>query len=292
MGKWKQVGGDMDWAGVGCVLAKDDKTYKQVELVRIEPWMEHDSSAIPTHGLYCRDATTVDYDDMAVDKPNVKSALRSVGMNEDEYEQLEPVYKAEIIASVHGYDESESTSDLAGALPVKDADIDEIEFFHGRKENLDKVKAAEDDMRREALDKCFKTSLDFGKMPGKKALDFAWGEGTRFFKIDDDEKAGLGYAKLYARIDDSRVDYRSGNWAIASADDFKEIVEALASAPTGEKFSHHDRAKMMHYLGHPEGLGEDRDEENERLSEMATEGAESAHQLATSMMENLGFSWR
>ena len=39
MSKWKQVSGDMDFSGTGCVLARDNPQSRDVNLVRITPWL-------------------------------------------------------------------------------------------------------------------------------------------------------------------------------------------------------------------------------------------------------------
>ena len=55
MNKWRQIGGDMTWEKYGVVLARSNTEARQVDLVRIVPWMEHDKEAAVTHGLYLVD---------------------------------------------------------------------------------------------------------------------------------------------------------------------------------------------------------------------------------------------
>lgn len=291
MPKWKQISGDVNWADYGVVFAKDDKENKSVELVMIEPWIEHDSSAIKTHGLYLVEERTVDYSDMGVDDDAVKGAIESTGMDEREYKKLSPAHKAEVIASYNGYasysGEGRSTNDLLGALPDKP---ENIEFWHG-KETEESVKNSNREMRKAGLEKVFDTRLDFGEMPEKKALEFAWGDDEKIvFEIDDNEKTGLGYAKLFAHsLPDRGFNPRNDQWVVEGADEFATIVEKLAKAPKGEGMGHGDLFKVKHYLGHPD-LGEG-EEEEERLREMATEMAESSHELAINLMGQLGFDW-
>jgi hypothetical protein len=288
MGKWKQVSGDVNWASHGVVLARLNKNSRDVDLVRIEPWIEHDSSAIPTHGLYIVSRGTFDYRDMGVDKKNVQGALRSSGMDEDEYKKLPPEHKAEVIASYEGYGGEEySTSDLLDALPAKPG---EIEFWHG-KATEESVRKEEDSMRREALDKCFDTRFEIGEMPDKKAMEFAWGRDEAWeFHLDENERVGLGYAKLFHEIDDSGFNDKSGKWTIDELASFTKIVKALAQAPRGKDVK--NLTKVWGYLGKPDFGDVDSAEEKERLEESADEMSESAQELAVSLMDHLGFSWR
>src|SRR5512142_1671176 len=122
MGGWKQISGDMSWERHGVVLGKLDARARQVELVRITPWLEHDHEAAVSHGLYLVDSTTVDLEEVTIEQPGVREALRSVGMDVADFEALEPEYKAEVLASYRGYEDSRSEDSLAKALPgpVKD----------------------------------------------------------------------------------------------------------------------------------------------------------------------------
>lgn len=147
MSRWKQISGDMSWDRHGCVLAKVNVAYRQVDLVRIESWLELDSSAVETHGLYCVDKTSVDYEDLGVDRPDVQNALRSVGMTEAEYKRLPVAAKAEILCSYSGYqDGSRSVSRLIDAMP---APVGEIEFWSGA-ETEDKLAGYDAEARLEA----------------------------------------------------------------------------------------------------------------------------------------------
>ena len=213
-------------------------------------------------------------------------------MDEREYKKLSPAHKAEVITAHGGYGsysgDERSTNDLLGALPDKP---ENIEFWHG-KETEESVKQANREMRKAGLEKVFDTRLDFGELPENKALDFAWGDDENVtFEIDDDEKTGLGYAKLFAHSLNALAgfDPRTNRMTIDNAKDFGLVVEKLAKAPKGEGMGHGDLSKIKHYLGHPD-LGEG-EEEEERLREMATEMAESSHELAINLMGQLGFDW-
>lgn len=285
--KWRQISGDVNWSDYGIVLAKDIPSAEQVELVRIEPWLEHDSSAILTYGgLFIVDEATFDYDDLDSSRKDVKSAMQTVGMDQEDYDKLEPVHKAEVYASTHGYGgEGRTTSDLVKALPDRPEDI---EFFHG-KETVESVRAAEADQRRAALDKLFDTSFDFGEMPSDDAIEFAV-EGGFVQELDGNDVAGYGYAVLVA--DDAMPTLTNGRpitLEIEDADDFKVVVWNLANASKMD-FAELDakkQNKVRDYLGMGYPNMDDED-----LHRMATELGESAGELAVKMMETVGFTWR
>lgn len=276
MSKWKQISGDVNWSDYGGIFAKVNKEHGSVDLVRIEPWIEHDSSAIPTHGLYVVDDGVFYYDDLGADKKNVLSAMKSMGMDVDEYKKLEPEYKAEILASYEGYGgESRSTSDLMNALPDKP---ENIEFWHG-KETEESIRAANQEMRRAALDKLYDTSFDFGEMPDAEALNFAFGDESFEIDLDDNERAGFDYAMFV-----SGMKYkRNGNLVLDNLDDFKKVVTVLAEAPDGSELDLSER-ELERYRGY--GLTQ------EEVEEGANEQSGNARELAVKMMEALGFTWR
>lgn len=268
MPKWKQVSGDISWASYGVVLAK--KGNREVELVRIEPWLEHDSSAIPSHGLYIVEHTTVDFDDMGTNLVEVKVAMSSVGIDEKEYKKLDPVYKADIIANHYGYEDSLSANNLLKALPAKP---NEIEFLAG-KETEESVKEANDEMRREALQKVFETRLTAGVMPDEDALKFAFGDDEFEAQLKGEDAEAYKYAMEMAGL------YGGSNLSL-TLPQFKKVINALWNAPLGEELSGKKLTKAKQIL---RLAGDDVEKEADRLGEIA-------QSLASSMMETLGFDW-
>jgi hypothetical protein len=277
--KWKQIGGDMTWENHGGVFARDDG--RGVDIVRVDSWAELDSSAIPTHGLYNSQEDYFDYDDLAEGilpgalPKNVKDALRSSGMDEEEYAKLEPVHKAEVLASYQGYGgDDKSSNDLLELLPD---DPENIEFWGG-KETKEKVRGYNDDARRDAVRDHFKSRMSWGEWPSKKTFDFAFGDDDFEMKLSDDDTSAFGYAMAMAGIK------KHGPDLSLDKEDFKKVVEALAKAPGGEDLVPATMNKLKHYLGH-------QIDDEEQLKEMAEEMAEGARSLASSMMETLGIEW-
>lgn len=277
--KWKQIGGDMTWENHGGVFARDDG--RGIDIVRVDSWAELDSSAIPTHGLYNSQEGYFDYDDLGVGQlpgtfdKRIKDALRTNGMEEEEFSKLEPIYRAEVLASHEGYGgEDKSSNDLLELLP---ADPEEIEFWGG-KETKEKVRGYNDSARQDAVRDHFDSRLDWGKWPNKKTFDFAFGDDDFEMKLSDDDASAFGYAMAMASIK------KHGPDLSLDKEEFRKIVEALAKAPGGEDLVPAQMNKLTHYLGH-------QIDDEERLKEMADEMAEGARSLASGMMETLGIEW-
>lgn len=187
MTKWKQVDGDRDFSGVGCTLANDEGSY--VELVQITPWLEMDSSALKEgYGLWDVSTATFDLDDLDPEKKTVQDAMKTVGLSRKKYDELEPSYKAAVLASHEGYEESTSTNNFAKALPVP---IDQIEFYAGQSKP-DDVAEINSSMRREAVQKLYGGSRK--KIPELKALKFAIGEDEPLtISLDDNDAQAIRF---------------------------------------------------------------------------------------------------
>lgn len=260
MGKWTQIGGDMNWSGVGVVLAKDDPENESVELVCIDPWAELDSSAEISHGLYNKREGYFDYSDLQLDSRNIKSALESIGMHEDEWEELSMPGRAEALASYQGYGGDDvSGDDLLELLPDKPENIE----FWGGSETKESVQKDNANLRREALERHFKTSLDGGTMPTKKALEYAMGGEEWEFEVSGEDAHAFAYA-----MQNAKLDIRGPKISLDTPGDVERIVMALwNSIPRGaaqKDFAYGKRQKL----------------------------SENAREIAISIMESLGFNWR
>lgn len=289
MSKWKQISGDMTWEKYGVLLAKVDGG--SVELVRIDPWAEHDHDAQLTHGLYLVDEGSFDEDDLNVlmNHKKIASACQSVGMDLEEYQKLPIEAKAEVMAGWGGLGgDSKSTNNLLEALPDKPENIE----FWGGKETTEKVEQYGYDERREAVQHHFDERLDFGEMPSDKALEFAIGDDGYTFELGDDNwKAGLGYAALFSKIlDPNRGAKERSSISMDDAAQFTKIIEALVKAPTGEGATQNDMHKARKFFGLDVSYDVKKDEED--VQRLMTEASESARELATAMMEGIGFDWR
>src|SRR5215831_6785138 len=148
--KWKQVSGDMTWEKHGGTFARDDGHY--VEVVKIDSWANMDSSAIPTHGLYNKQEGSVDHEDLNEGilpgelSKDVKAALRTVGMSEEDYAKLDPIYKAVVYFDHHGgWDSDVSSNNLLELLPDEPENME----FWGGKETTAKVKEYNNDERKD-----------------------------------------------------------------------------------------------------------------------------------------------
>lgn len=269
MGKWKQVSGDMTWERHGAVLAMVEPGARQVQLVRIEPWIEHDREAAVTHGLYLVDEKTVDYDDLSVESRQTKGAIDSVGMDVAEYKKLSPAHKAEALASYEGYEDSRSVNSLADALP---APVEEIEFWGG-KETADKLAAYDEELRREVLDANFDTRLNFGDIPEMEALEFALGGEGLEMDLKGQDALAFEYAMLVAGT--------SGD--TGSAETVAETLQALAAAPRPGDLEEvpQDAAESVKRWADRYG---DPDDDEEGI-------AASAASVASSMVSVIGFEW-
>jgi hypothetical protein len=270
MSNWKQVGGDITWERHGLVLAKDEPEYRQVHLLRVEPWLEHDKEAAVSHGLYVVDEATFDHDDFAAHRKEVRDALRSVGMEVETYDELTPEHKAEVLASYSGYQESRSVDHLAEALP---APVDAIEFWGGR-ETLDKLETYDAEMRREALDANFKTRLTFGRLPDQEALAFALGDDGFDIELKGADALAFEYAVTAA----------GASGATDTAEAFALTVRALADAPSPDELDPDAREGLESILVEwQRRYGDARDEDDG----IAAAGRE----LASSFMTAIGFEW-
>jgi hypothetical protein len=269
--RWQQIGGDVSWETHGVVLGKDEPLARQVHLVRIDPWMEHDKEAAVTHGLYVVDETTIDYEDLGTDRPDVAGAIKSVELPVAEYKRLEPVYKAEILASHSGYSDSRSTNKLADALP---APPEEIDFWHG-KETLKSLAASDLEMRRAALDANFDTRFTFGEMPPDEALDFALGDEPFEMSLEGQDGLAFEYATALAGVSGSTT----------SREDFAATVQALAAAPPPVEIDPNNlEGRLEEVLVEWEQRYGDPTDEEEGI-------AVAAQSLASSMMSAVGFEW-
>lgn len=283
--KWMQVGGDMTWEKHGVVLARDDGRY--VEVVKIDEWANMDSSAIfQGYGLYNKQEGSVDYDDLGEGvlpgalPDDIKDRLRYSGIDEEEYAKLAPIYKGALYFEGGGWDSDVSSNDLLGLLPDKPENIE----FWGGKETTDKVKQYALDERRDAIQQEF-DRMNFGELPNDEALEFAIGDDGYTFELDDNQRTGLGYAALFRKIPGEAHSMRGAfTLKVDDANDFKKIIAALVEAPTGEDAVPNDINKAHKYFGYDQDLA--------NIPEFMTEASESAHELATALMEGIGFSWR
>jgi hypothetical protein len=269
MGGWKQIGGDMSWERHGVVLGKLDQKSRQVDLVRITPWLEHDHEAAVSHGLYLVDATVFDLDDLGGDQPHVRDAMRSVGMEPAEFEALEPEHKAEILASYQGYEDSRSVDALAKALP---APVKEISFWGGP-ESQSNLADYDRELRREALEANFKTTMTFGVMPPDEAIAFALGDGPFAMDLKGEDELAFEYATAVAEIPGD----------VDSPEAFIQTVKALAEVPLPSELESGDRRVSQVLARWEKRFGDPSDEESGI--------ANAAESLAAAMLETLGFEW-
>jgi len=271
-GGWRQIGGDVNWSTYGVVLAKEEPDSKQVLLVRIEPWLEHDKHAAVTEGLYAVDEAAFSYRSLASDRHDTVAAMASLDMEVPEYERLGPAEKAAVLASHFGYDQSRSVSRLEEALP---APPDEIAFWHGKKETIDSVADASTEMKRAVLDANFETRLTFGELPDDAALEFALGDAPPELSLEGQDALAFEYATEIAGV--------SGR-----TDTVKELtatLRALANAPSPEFLD-------------PDRIGPRTEDAIERWDRRygdpgdEEEGiAAAAQALASSILSSLGFEW-
>lgn len=268
---WQQIGGDMTWEKHGLVLAKDDPRGRQVHLVRVTPWLEHDAEAAVTHGLYLVDEKTIDYDDLDPAGSEVRQALRSTGVRPDEYDELGPSYKADMLAAVSGYDDSRSVDKLADALP----DAPEKIAFWGQPETAAKLEEYDRETRREALEANFKTRLTFGVLPPLEAIEFALaGEGLEM-ELQGQDGLAFDYATAAAGVSGST----------GSATEIAETVQALAGAPPPAALDAEalEPGVERTLTAWEDRYGDPLDDE---------EGIAAAAQgLASAIMTTLGFEW-
>lgn len=286
MGKWKQVSGDMDFSGVGCVLAKDSPRSRSVNIVRIEPWLEMDSSALRQgYGFWDVSTTTIDYEDMGVDNETVQGALDSIGMDAKEYKKLEPPYKAEIIASYSGYGgESSSTSDYAEALPVP---IGEIEFYRGKtKESIDEIN---DSMRHEVAYKLYGDKFDSDKLPDDDALELAFGDKPRTFDLTEDEAQAVRYALAVASGTYSWIFPKAKLDTTIKVKDktaMMELLVALRDAPDSSDLPPHKITSLQ--SSYEQSFDLDWEDKREQTAYFIDEDAKECRLLVNSLLGQLG----
>jgi hypothetical protein len=259
----------MSWDRHGAVLGKLDPKARQVELVRITPWLEHDHEAAVSHGLYLVESSAIDIDELGVERPYMKDVLASVGMAATDFEALEPEYKAEIVASYSGYEGSRSVNALAKALP---APVKEIAFWGGP-ESQSNLADYDRDLRREALEANFKTTMTFGVMPPDEAIAFALGDGPFTMDLKGEDELAFEYATAVAEIPGD----------VDSPEAFTQTVKALAEAPLPSELGSGDRRVSQVLARWEKRFGDPSDEENGI--------ANAAESLAAAMLETLGFEW-
>lgn len=276
--KWKQVGGDMTWEKHGGVFARDDGHY--VEVVKIDAWANLDSSAIPTHGLYNKQEGAVDYDDLGEGvlpgalSSDIKQRLSYVGIDEEEYAKLDPIYKGAVYFESGGWDDDVSSNSLLELLP---ADPEDIEFMAG-KETKEKVRGYQDDERRDAVRDHFESRLTWGEWPDDETFDFAFGDDDFKMELNENDHTALNYALAMQGMRKRDAKLSLGK------EGFAEIAKALAAAPGGEDLTPAQLTKVSRYLG-------EQVDDEDQLKEMADEMAEGARGLASTMMESLGIEW-
>jgi hypothetical protein len=284
MSKWKQVDGDRDFAGTGCTLARANKAARTVELVRITPWLELDSSAMREgYGLWDVSSGYVDYSEMGVDSKTVRSALKTIGMDEDDYRRLGPEHKAAIIMEYSGYSESQSVSDFGEALP---APVGQIEFYRGSGQTAD-IPAINRSMRREATQKLYGGHPN--RVPSEKALTFATGGEPVERELDDEEVQALCYA--------SAVASQSHTWdkpkpvdkqlSIKSMTELQFVLKMLLAAPPSRDLPSEAIGQLAATYARDVEL--DWEDKDEQVRSMIDEDSENARRLARDILEELGF---
>jgi len=282
--EWRQISGDKDWAKYGCTLARAPVGGLYVELVKITPWVELDSSAIEDYGLYnvqSEDLAVSDLEDVGGSR--VKSAIRSAGMSAEEYGELSVMGKAETFAETHGFQHDSSTSSLLDALPMRP---DHIHFWAGP-ETKESVLKAELEMRRECVEHVAKTTgLRNMQMPTRKDLDFVTGGHPFEVALRENDAAGLGYAALFHQpLKKWERQAEAGDvLSFSNVDELLSLIGGLVIAPRGDKLNGSELAKVRKYLGSKET-------DDEEVREAATELAESSDGLLEEVLACLGFSW-
>jgi hypothetical protein len=272
MSNWQQIGGDMTWEKYGVVLALDEPRVRQVRLVRVTPWLEHDKEAAVTHGLYLVDEKTVDYDDLEAFRSEVKQALRSTGVRPDEYDELGPKYKAQLLADTSGYEDSRSVDKLAEALPDAPENIE----FWGQPETSANLDEYDQETRREALEANFDTRMTFGVMPEMDALEFALGGEEFEMEFQGESSLAFEYATTVAGI--------AGD--TSSTEEFAATVGALAGAPPLSELAPEalESTALQRILDEWERRYGDLDDESTGI-------AAAAQTIASDMMSAIGFEW-
>ena len=286
MTNWKQVSGDVDFSGTGCVLARDNPSSRDVDLVRITPWLEMDSSALAQgYGFWDVCRTTIDYDDMQVENDDVQSAMECTGVDAEEYQKLDPAHKAAVIAEYAGYGDSTSTSDFAEALP---APIGQIQFWAGS-ENHD-IESINDEMRREVTSKLYGGKFSSrGRLPTDEALDLAFGSDPHVFELSEDEAQAVRYALAVAS--------NKYTWPAPHADDrtltipnhqrLKSLLEILRDAPNSVDLPAGIFTRLQ--AAYESTYDLDWDDKREQVAHLIDQDAKEARLLIDNLLGNLGF---
>jgi hypothetical protein len=283
MAKWKQVEGDRDFAGVGCTLARDQRRAGQVELVRITPWLEMDSSALRDgYGFWDVSSKTVDYSDLAITNRNVMDAMKSAGLDVMTYKRLSPAHKAAMLAEHEGYEESTSTSDFGKALP---APIGEVEFYAGKsREDVADINRA---MRREVVQKLYGGRPS--KVPPEAALELALGGEPLSVDLDDDQTQATRYSLAAAtctwrwpepKADDNKL-------VAADASSLRLLLAALLAAPASKDLEAESLAPLQ--LTYMRDFELDWEDKGEQVRSMIDDDSRNARELARDILGDLGF---
>lgn len=287
MSKWKQVDGDHDFSGVGCTLANDQGSY--VELVHITPWLEMDSSALKKgYGLWDVSTQTFDLADLAPENKTVQDAMETAGLSRKKYDELEPSYKAAVLASHEGYGGSTSTSDFAEALPVP---IDQIEFYTGQAKP-DDVAEINSSMRREAVQKLYGGSRK--KIPSLEALEFALDEDESL-TISLDEVESQSFRLTTALATETNTGEFSSSELLSEltidppqAANLQLLLNALKKTASlkpsdlrPEVLGRVARSYAVHYDVNPDDL--------EAIDDFIEEDSEAAKELFERILSDLGF---
>lgn len=283
MAKWKQVDGDVDFSGTGCTLARDNRGAGQVDLVRITPWLEMDSSALGEgYGFWDVSSKTVDYGDLAITNRGVMGAMKSAGMDVMTYKRLSPAHKAAMLAEHEGYEDSTSTNDFAEALPCP---IGEVEFY--RDKSSEKTADINHEMRREVVQKLYGGRP--GKVPKDEALELALGGEPLSVDLDDNDTQAARYALAAASGNGTWPPPMPSDHKLSITDAFalKQLVSALLAAPKSKDLDTETHAKLVRtYVRDFELVEVGR---QGRVNDMIDEDAESARQLGRTILEDLGF---
>jgi hypothetical protein len=293
MSKWIQVAGDVNWSGTGCTLARDNRSARQVDLVRITPWLELDSSALQEgYGLWDVSTDTVDYEDMSVENAEVRGAIKSADMTVLDYKKGRAVDRANLICEYRGFqDDSRSVSKIADALPKP---LEQIELWRGGKISASDLPGIDQEMRREATYKLY-GGRSSRHLPKYEALAFALGEdfaaGTDplVVELDDDETQALRLANAVAG--------QTGFWEPPSEKDKKITVQNVPELV--ELLGRLTRTPDHRLENLPETAAKelrrcylrdfDFDDLVEDVDEQIDQDAENARGLARKILEDLGF---
>lgn len=284
MSKWKQVGGDHDFSGNGCTLAKVNKGARQVELVRITPWLELDSSALKEgYGFWDVSTKTLDYEDMGVNREDVRSAIKTSGLDADEYKKLGPEDKAVVIADHKGYEDSTSTNDFAEALPCP---IEDVEFYAG-KHAASQVPEINASMRREVVNKLY--GGRYGKkVPGLDALELALGDSPLELSLNEDEAQALRYALALdtEKFDFSKVRLQD-KITVNDAEALHHLLSVLSALPRSDGLRPEVLEQLRRgYEAHYDLNWEDKDEQ---VKSMIDDDVDNARELSRTILGDLGF---